>query len=74
MATNSIEKGISGCFGQIFLENGPNDLVKGLILSIDIELYISPTCGPLSTFFGSILGCPNGRQMVKNSLRNLFSG
>jgi hypothetical protein len=60
MTKNSIENLFSGCFGPFLLENGPNDLVLGLILSFDIDLYIPPTCGPLFTF----LGLFGGAQMA----------
>jgi hypothetical protein len=32
---------------------GPTDLVRGLLSSIGIGTYISPTCGSLCTFWGT---------------------
>jgi hypothetical protein len=32
------------------LKNGPTDLIRGLVLSLDIGPYIPPTCEPLGTF------------------------
>jgi hypothetical protein len=46
-------------------KNRPNDLVRGLFSSSDIEPYIPPTCGPLSTFLGPFWGA----QMAKNSIK-----
>jgi hypothetical protein len=73
MAKNTIEKLFSGCLGPFFLRIAPNDLVMGLILSLDIELYIPPTCGPLSTFLGLFGGAQIAPKWWKNSIKNLFT-
>jgi hypothetical protein len=49
-------------------KNGPNDLVRGLSLSLDIATYIPSTCGPLSTFLGPI----GGAQMPQTSINTHF--
>jgi hypothetical protein len=69
MPQNSIKK---TCFlvvlDHFFLKNGPNDMVRGLSLSLDIGTYILPTCRPLYTFFA-----PFGDvQVPQNSIKNCF--
>jgi hypothetical protein len=49
-------------------KNGPIDLVRGLLLSLDIVTYIPLTCGPLSTFLGPI----GGAQMPQTSINTHF--
>jgi hypothetical protein len=50
------KKSKNTCFLEVSdhfsLKNGPNDLVKGLYLSLDIGQYVLPACGPLCTFLG----------------------
>jgi hypothetical protein len=46
-------------------KNGPNDLVRGLFLSLDSGTYIPPTCRLLSTY----LGVP---KIPENSMKNFF--
>jgi hypothetical protein len=49
-------------------KNGPIDLVRGLISSLDIETYISLTCGPLHSFL-----CPFwGAQIPQSSINTYF--
>jgi hypothetical protein len=43
---------------HFFLKNGPNDMVRGLLSSLNIGTYILPTCGPLCTFRGIFWGAP----------------
>jgi hypothetical protein len=50
MAKNSKKKLFLIVLDHFSHKNGPNDLVWGLFLCLDIESYIPPTCGPLSTF------------------------
>jgi hypothetical protein len=69
MPKNSIKKTFSGCFGPFLLEEGPNNLVRGLFSRLDIGPYILPTCGPLHTFLGSF----GVAQKAKNSVKKLFT-
>jgi hypothetical protein len=46
--------------------NGPNDLVRGLFLSLYFGPYIPPFCGPLCAFLGLFGGAP----MLQNSIKN----
>jgi hypothetical protein len=45
-----------------------NDLVRGLFSSLDIGIYIWPTCRPLCTFLRPI----GGAQMPQNRIKNYF--
>jgi hypothetical protein len=51
---------------HFFLKNGPNDMVRGLSLSLDIETYILLTCRPVY-LFGSICGYPDGPKQHNNN-------
>jgi hypothetical protein len=56
-------------------KNQPNDLVRSLFLSLDIEPYIPTTCRPLGTFgdlFGSIWGYQNCCEKTQSSMKNSF--
>jgi hypothetical protein len=52
MTKHGIKNLFSACSGPFLLKNEPNDLVKGLTLSLDIGLYVPPTYKPSSTFLG----------------------
>jgi hypothetical protein len=54
-----------GRFGPSY-NNGPNDLVRDLFLSLDIVTNALPTCGPLSIFVGPL----GGARMLQNSIRH----
>jgi hypothetical protein len=45
------------------MKNGPNDMVRGLFLSLNIGTYILPTCGPLCTFLGPF----GGAQIIEKT-------
>jgi hypothetical protein len=69
------KKSIKTCFlvvsDHFSKKNRPNNLVRGLFLSLDIRPNVSPTCGPLGIFFGPY----GGAQMAPNKQHeNLFSG
>jgi hypothetical protein len=53
---------------HFFFKNGPNDMVRGLSLSLNIGTYILPICGPLGTFLAPF----GGIQMPQNSIKNYF--
>jgi hypothetical protein len=55
---------------NFFAKNGPNDMVRGLSLSLDIGTYILPTCRPLCT----ILAPFGGAQIPQKSIKEIFSG
>jgi hypothetical protein len=48
--------------------NEPNDLVRGLFLSLYFGPYIPPTCQPLSVLLGPF----GGAQMPQSSIKNYF--
>jgi hypothetical protein len=53
MPQNSIKKTDFWVVSYYFsYKNRPNDLVRGLFSSLDVETYILPTCGSLCTFLG----------------------
>jgi hypothetical protein len=82
MPQNSMEKTyFPVVFDHSFLENGPNDMVRGLsfsfqpidlvkdlFLSLDTGRYISPNWGPLCTFLGQF----RGAQMPQNSIKKTY--
>jgi hypothetical protein len=45
------------------MKKGPNDMVRGLFLSLNIGTYILPTCGPLCTFLGPF----GGAQIIEKN-------
>jgi hypothetical protein len=49
-------------------KNGPIDSVRGLFSSLDIETYILPTCGSMSTFLGPF----RGARMPQIAHKNYF--
>jgi hypothetical protein len=51
-------------------KNGPNDLVRGLFLSLDNGTYIPPTCRSLFTIFDPF----GAAQMPQKSIKKLYSG
>jgi hypothetical protein len=56
MPQNSIKNQIRVVLYYFSYKNGPNDLVRGLFSSLDVGIYILPTCGFLCTFFGPFEG------------------
>jgi hypothetical protein len=68
MTQNSIRTYFLVVLDYFSYKNGPDDLVRGLFSSLDIETYIPPTCGPLSSFLSPC----EGSQMPKNGIKNYF--
>jgi hypothetical protein len=71
MSQNSIKKHhFLVVLDHFFHKNGPIDLFSGFFLSLDIRLYITPTCRPLSTFLGPFRGAqmPQNRTEKKHFL------
>jgi hypothetical protein len=68
MPQNKIEKYFLVVPDHFPYKNGPIDSVRSLFSSLDIGTYISPTCGPLSTFLVH-LGVP---KSPKTAQKNYF--
>jgi hypothetical protein len=67
---NSIKTYFLVVLDHFFLKNGPNGMVRGLFLSLDIGTYILPTCGPMCTFLAPF----GGAQMPQNSIKRTIFG
>jgi hypothetical protein len=68
MAKNSMKTCFLVVLDHFSLKNGPKDLDRGLLLSLDIGPYIPSTCGALCIFLGPF----GGAQSAKNSIKNYF--
>jgi hypothetical protein len=53
--------------------NGPDNLVRGIFLSLDIGHMSWPLANPMSTFLGPFK-VPKLPQNIKKQHKNLFSG
>jgi hypothetical protein len=67
MPQDSIKKAI--ILDHFSWKNGPNDLDRGLFLSLYFGPYISPTCWSLCAILGPFGTAP----MPESSIQNLFS-
>jgi hypothetical protein len=69
----SIKKLFLVVSGNFTLKNGPNNLVRGLLLNLDIGPYIPPTYGALHTSLGPFGGAQMAPKLeTKKRMKTCF--